>query len=506
MSNSPSFVSELPAVEEAPLSAPGVLKAKARQSSFWALGGYGASQVLRLGANLVLWRLLFPEAFGMMALVNVFMQGLQMFSDVGIGPSIVQSKRGADPLYLNTAWTIQVLRGAVLFCCAVIMATPVAVFYGEPQLARLIPAVAVSSVLSGFNATRLFTATRELALKRLTLIDLTAQIFGLSVTIGLSYAWRSVWGLVVGGLAGTALRLVLSHTVLPGNPDKLRWDKPSAQELVRFGRWIFVSTLLSFATLNADRLIFGKLIPLSLLGVYSIGMMWASFPMTAIGHVFNSVMFPLLSRYNEASGDFAAAYRRTRLPWLFAGGFACACLFAGGPALVRCLYDSRANAAEWIVQILSVATWLLCLETASGTALLARGKSQWVAAGSAGKLLGMVVCIPVGFDVAGFPGAVVGYAASELLRYGVCVVGAIQNRFQALAQDLWLSAAVVATTGLGLITSGSARAGLVELSFEHPRIAAALEGVAILLVVGAVWAGLFAGLRSRPAPVPDAGG
>lgn len=498
---SPPLAGEPQAVEEQPPSASG-LKAKARQSSLWVLGGYGASQALRLGSNLVLWRLLFPEAFGIMAIVNVFMQGLQMFSDVGIGPSIVQNKRGADPTYLNTAWTIQVVRGFVLFVCALLVSRPFAAFYDEPQLSLLIPTVAIGCILSGFNSTRLFTATRELALKRLTLLDLTTQLIGLSVTIGLSYLWRSVWGLVVGGLTASALRLVLSHTLLPGNRDRLRWDRPSVEQLVRFGRWIFVSTLLAFATINADRLIFGKLIPLSLLGVYSIGMMWASFPMAAIDHVFNSVMFPLLSRYNDAPGDFASAYRRTRTPWLLVGGCACACLLAGGPALVRCLYDERAADAGWIIQILAAATWLLCLESASSTALLARGHSQWVAAGGAGKLIGMLVCIPIGFQLYGFVGALLGYASSELVRYGVCIVGAIKNRFQALAQDMGLSLVVVTTAGLGWLTSSWVRSGLEGLSVEHHRVAAALEGLAILFVVGAVWGALFLRLRS-PGPPPQ---
>ena len=55
-----------------------------------------------------------PEAFGIMALVNVLIQGLTMFSDVGIEPAIVQHRRGDEPRFYNTAWTVQILRGFVL--------------------------------------------------------------------------------------------------------------------------------------------------------------------------------------------------------------------------------------------------------------------------------------------------------------------------------------------------------------------------------------------------------
>ncbi|NBV84985.1 MAG: hypothetical protein EBS01_01690, partial [Verrucomicrobia bacterium] len=52
------------------------LKWTAVRSSIWVLGGFGASQLIRLLSNFLLARMLFPGAFGLMALVAAFMQGL----------------------------------------------------------------------------------------------------------------------------------------------------------------------------------------------------------------------------------------------------------------------------------------------------------------------------------------------------------------------------------------------------------------------------------------------
>ena len=71
------------------------------------LFGYAVNQVLRLVTNLVLSRLLFPEAYGLTAIVTVFMVALGMLTDVGLKDSIITSPRGDDPHFLNTAWTIQ---------------------------------------------------------------------------------------------------------------------------------------------------------------------------------------------------------------------------------------------------------------------------------------------------------------------------------------------------------------------------------------------------------------
>jgi O-antigen/teichoic acid export membrane protein len=91
------------------------LKTLAIRGAIWTIAGYGAGQLLRLGGNLVLTRLLEPKLFGLMTLVFVFITALHLFSDLGIGVSVIQNKRGDDPVFLNTAWTLQVVRGVFLW-------------------------------------------------------------------------------------------------------------------------------------------------------------------------------------------------------------------------------------------------------------------------------------------------------------------------------------------------------------------------------------------------------
>jgi O-antigen/teichoic acid export membrane protein len=102
----------------------GALRHRAVGGSVWTLVGFGTSNALRLVSNVLLARLLFPEAFGLMAMVHVFIQGLWLFTDIGVGPAIVQSKRGDDRDYLDTAWTIQALRGMALTLVSFAIAWP----------------------------------------------------------------------------------------------------------------------------------------------------------------------------------------------------------------------------------------------------------------------------------------------------------------------------------------------------------------------------------------------
>ena len=78
-------------------------KKRAFQGTALVIAGYGLAQAMRLGGNLVLTRLLVPELFGVMALTKVFITGLNLFSDIGLGPGIIRSTRGKEPAFLNTA-------------------------------------------------------------------------------------------------------------------------------------------------------------------------------------------------------------------------------------------------------------------------------------------------------------------------------------------------------------------------------------------------------------------
>ena len=395
------------ATEGPPGAASGSILAPAVRGSLWALGGHLVGQAIRLAGNLVLTRLLFPAVFGEMALVFIFIQGLQMFSDVGSGPAIVRSPRGADPAFLDTAWTVQAGRGLLLWLASWAVAWPAAAFYGQPALRWLIPVAGLTALMGGLESTAMYGLQRELRLERLTVTELVSQASGMAVSIALAALDRAVagpgdpraaWALVTGSLVASATRLVLSHRYLPGARSHLRLERDALRELLHFGRWIFVSTVLAFLAGQLDRLVLGKFASLSVLGVYSVAAMLATLPTQAILKVGSAVVFPTYSRLG-ARADFPEVFLRVRGPLLLGGGALCGALIAAGPHLVDLLYDSRYRDAGWILQFLAAGAWFQVLECTNGAALLARGQTRWVAAGSAVKVVGLIAGIPIGFHL-----------------------------------------------------------------------------------------------------------
>ena len=102
------------------------IKRRVMRAGAWTLAGFGLRQIIRFGSNLLMTRLLLPEMFGVMAVATMVMVGLAMFSDMGLRQNVIRSHRGEDPLFLDTVWVVQILRGGVLWLCAVIVAAGLA--------------------------------------------------------------------------------------------------------------------------------------------------------------------------------------------------------------------------------------------------------------------------------------------------------------------------------------------------------------------------------------------
>jgi O-antigen/teichoic acid export membrane protein len=491
-------------VEEAPVPSAEELQAAQEESAFkklfargsaWALINYAVGYTLRLGSNFVLWRLLYPDAFGLMAIVNVFIQGLSMFSDIGIGQSVVQNERGEDRRFLDTIWTLQVSRGLIICLLACAAAIPVARFYHQTSLAYLIPVVASGVGISAFNSTNLFTASRRLAIGRLTLVDILSQCGSLAVMVVWSYLTHSVWGLAVGSVVSAFIRLFLSFKILPGERNRFCWDRDTVQAVAHFGRWIFLSTMLTFLASYSDRLIFGKLVSIDRLGVYSIALVWATFPAYVISHLANTVLFPLFSRVNKQGGSVPDSFGKVRSPLLFAAAWLFSCLVAGGPILIRFLYDKRADEAGLIVQLLAIGSWIASIESTNSYALLALGKPKWLAFGNASKLIGMVILLPIGSHFFGFSATVLALSVSELCRYAVSASACMRSGLRPVRQDLVFSVGIAFTAAVGLLVR--AGYGHLHIQIANRHLDAFVEGAVVFLVLTALWGGSFALARRR---------
>lgn len=491
-----SLSSELDSTTEGAPSDAAALGARAVRSAGLTFARYGGAQILRLAANLIVTRQVAPDAMGLMALVNVLIQGLEMFSDIGIGPSIIRSKRGDDRDFLDTIWTVQLARGVGICVISCLAAYPAAWFYEQPMLKVLMPVAGASAILGSLTPTKVYTLNRHLQLGRVVIQDLISQIFGLLLMIALAMTLHSVWALVLGSVAMTGARTLLSYFFLPGRNNRLRWESEARSELVGFGGWVFVSTMFTFLAQSADRLIFGRMLPIDALGIYSIGKQMASAPNEAIGHIGSAVVFPYYSRVVTTGQPLAPVFARARQPLVVLAGWGLAVLAAVGSALIHVLYDQRYESGGWVVQVLALGMFFNVLCTTNVAALLALGQSKMMAAATAIRTGAIIVLMPLGVLVMKgheFQGAVIGLALAEVVQLAFSSIAVSLNRLAPIWQDAPMAAFMFATAGVGYWVSSTFAPAIssmigVSLFARHPNFTTNLvELVLGSIVVTLLW-------------------
>ena len=357
------------------------------RSSAWIFGGQIVGQILRLASNLVMTRLLVPEMFGVMAVANTVILGLQLCSYFGIQHNIIQSTRGDERIFLDTAWTLQILRGVLIWLVALSLSAilyfanlwgyvPVGSAYADSSLPNIIAVISFTALISSFESTKLATASRHMTLGKLTMIELGSQILSLLTMIAFALVKQSIWALVFGALVASLAKMLASHVVLVGTKNKLAWEPKAISELFGFGKWILLTTIMGYFVRSSDKLILAGLISAQLLGVYTVAIFVTNAVQEVMSRWASGVVYPVLSKiHREQPSELIRAYYKFRLPFDALMLFLCGFLFNAGFVITEVLYDSRYEGAGHMIEILSL--WLIGSRTIiAEQCYLAVGKSK----------------------------------------------------------------------------------------------------------------------------------
>lgn len=401
------------------------LKQRVLRAGGWTLAGYGVTLAIRLGSTLIMTRLLAPEMFGVMAIASMVLTILSMMSDLGLQSNIVQSRRGEDPVFLDTAWVVQIIRGVILWVVASLVglglylgnlggAFPPSSVYASPVLPLVIVIGTFSAVISGLAPTGIALAQRNFDQKRLVQMELVSQLAGFLFMVGVGMATQSIWALVAGGLVSSTTWTILSYRWLKAHRNRFRWDRSALRELMSFGKWTAVSSVFTVLSLNGDRLLLGGLVEADVLGMYAIATLILGTIEGALGRFFGAVSLPALSEIARTDpARLSEIYYRLRVPGDLILLFSAGALYVAGQGVIDLLYDPRYAAAGGMLQVLAFSYFSARYNVAYHV-YLAVGKPRYLAAINLVRCVSLFTLVPVSYAFGGTQGAVWGIALHGL--------------------------------------------------------------------------------------------
>jgi len=279
------------------------------KSGFWVFGSRVIERSFYITRLIILARILDPHDFGLLGIAMVTMLTLENFSQTGFQAALIQKKENIEE-YLNSAWTVGIIRGSILLIILYFVAPYVAIFFKIPQAEPIIRVIGFSILLQAFTNIGIIYFQKELEFNKQFIYQISGTLIDFVVAVSAALLLRSVWALVFGLLAGNATRLVVSYFIHPYRP-RLSSDFGKAKELFGFGKWLLGSSILVFLITQGDDFFVGKLLGATMLGFYQMAYKISNTPTTEITHAISQITFPTYSKLQENISKLREVYLKT---------------------------------------------------------------------------------------------------------------------------------------------------------------------------------------------------
>ena len=386
------------------------LRQRAIHGAMWSAIEKWGAQLVSTVIFLLLARLLGAEAFGLVALANVFMYFMQIFLDQGFAQAIIQ-KDELEPEHLDTAFWTSVLMGSLFLVTILASAGVVANVYNEPDLAPIIRWMSISFLLAGLSSVQSAILQRNMQFKVFAARSLVATAVCGVAGIGAALMGLGVWSLVIKeitfGSTG-AIMLWSSSSWRPG----FRFSPEHFRELFAFGINIIGFNFLDFFNRRSDDLLIGYFLGAVALGYYNVAYRLLLIMIKLLTNVTIQVALPTFSKLQKEPDRMRAAfYRVTRYTSLisFPAFLGMATL---APELIQTLFGNEWLPSVPVMRILALIGILQSVQYFAGTVLLAMNKPLW--------RLRVVFLITV-CNIAGFFIAVRWGINAVAVSYAICV-------------------------------------------------------------------------------------
>jgi len=276
------------------------------KGSIWVFSLRFAQQLFDFLRIIILARFLAPADFGLMGIAMVTMATLETFSYMGLQQALIQRENISNP-YLDTAWTLSLFRGILVFGMLYAFAPHASLFFKTPEAVLIIRVTGIAILLQAFTNIGIVTFQKELAFDRQFIYQCTGVVASFAVSLVTVYFLRNVWAIVFGFLSGHLTRLVVSYAIHPYRP-RISFNYEKAGELLTFGKWLMGSSIVIFLFSQGDDIFVGRVLGVTMLGFYQLAYRISNTPTSEIASIISQVTFPAYSKMQNRSTSLQTGY------------------------------------------------------------------------------------------------------------------------------------------------------------------------------------------------------
>lgn len=380
--------------------APDRLGARIFSGLSWSLGSRVFTQLVQLGATLLLARVLSPEEFGLIAMITVLIGFAQFFMEMGLGSAIIQHPN-VDEEQLSSLFWVNCSIGAVLTLGFWLLAPFIADFYHQPSLAPLTRLVSFTFLISALNVVQYNTLRREMRFRALGVVDSLGVVVSNLVGVSLAFAGFGVWALAWQSLLGALVPVVGIWIIRPWRP-KFVFAYHRVRELLAFGGNLLAFNILNYSSQNVDDVAVGRAFGADALGAYSRAYELMRLPWRQVSGVVARVMLPAMAELRNDDERAREVYLRGIRYTALLNFAIIAIMFACADVLVAVVLGAQWLGVVPLLRIFCPTGAMTSVGTTVGWVYLSRGRAdlmlRWEIGASLVKIAAIFAGIPFGVE------------------------------------------------------------------------------------------------------------
>jgi len=340
----------------------------------WQVGISLSQKVLSFGTTVILARFLGPSMYGLFALALIVVSSFELFKSIGIDAALIRRQDDFE-LAANTAFIIIPFLGIIIYFFLNTSASFIGKFLNNSDIIPVLRILGLIFVISSFTRVPAVILEKNLRFKEVSIAEFYSAVsFSISAVI-LTLLKFNVWALVYAYIIKTAVYMIMILLYARWKP-KFKFDRKVAWEMFHFGKFIFLAAALLFVKMNLDNLLVGKLLGITMLGLYSIAFNMANFCSDYFGIKVNRVFYPAYSKLGNDPQSLSSAFMKTLkftsiIAFLFGFG-----VLAIGPEFLKLLYGDKWNGAATVLKIMAFAGIFNTLSAGMAALFLALNKPK----------------------------------------------------------------------------------------------------------------------------------
>ena len=279
------------------------LSRQATSAGIWAIGGKLAAKAIDLCTLVLLTRFLMPSDIGLVAMAMAAILIIEAVLDVPIAAAMLRIKNPTEAMF-NTAFTLGVLRGAVIGLLLGTLAWPVAQFYGHPQLTALVWILSLGPILRGMTNPRMIVFTQQFDLRRDFVIDVSAKCCAFVAASTVAVVYQNYWAVVAATIATPLVSLILSFAFVPLRPKITLTEWRHFSSIVG---WNTLGQLVAALNWQLDRIMLPRFVPLATFGQFAVATDMSAIPHQAIAQPLVKPLIAAFAKFDDPR-DLAPVY------------------------------------------------------------------------------------------------------------------------------------------------------------------------------------------------------